>query len=88
MNRFLVDVDQAMENILQVRASVGARLNAIENETAVNEDFEIHLQQMLSDIRDVDLTEAIVRLNQQLTSLDAAHRSFALVQNQSLFDFL
>lgn len=88
MNRFLVDVDQAMENILRVRANVGARLNAIENETAVNEDFEIHIQQTLSDIRDIDLAEAISRLNQQLGSLDAAHRSFLLVQNQSLFDFL
>lgn len=88
MNRFLSDVDQAMENLLRVRAGVGARLNAIENETAVNEDFEIHLQQMLSDIRDIDLTEAISRLNQQLGSLEAAHRSFLLVQNQSLFNFL
>ena len=88
MNRFLVDVDQAMENILGVRANVGARLNAIENEAAVNEDFEIHLQQMLSDVRDIDLTEAISRLNQQLASLEAAHRSFLLVQNQSLFNFL
>ena len=88
MNRFLTDVDQAMENILRVRANVGARLNAIENETAVNEDFEIHLQQTLSDIRDIDLTEAISRLNQQLASLEAAHRSFLLVQNQSLFNFL
>jgi flagellar hook-associated protein 3 FlgL len=88
MNRFLADIDQAADRINGVRAGVGARLNAVENERNLNEDLKLQLTESVSQLRDVDLAEAITRLNQQLTTLQAAQQSFVQVQNLSLFNFL
>ena len=88
INRFLLDVDQALENLRQVRTSIGARLNAVESEQGVNADFELFLVESLSKVRDVDMAEAISRLNLQLTGLQAAQQSFLRIQNLSLFALL
>ena len=88
VNRFLTDVDQAVENVLEVRAGVGARLNAIDSEMELNADFEVQVQVDLSAVENADLTELITRLNQQLGTLEAAQLSFARLQNLSLFDII
>ena len=88
LGRSLAEIDHALENVLTVRAGVGARLNATENERFVAEDFSLQLQSSISAIEDVDVAEAVTRLSQQSTTLQAAQRSFALVQNLSLFNFL
>ena len=88
INRVLVDLDQGLENVLQVRADVGARLNSIESERNVNADMELLIAQNLSTLENADLVEVITRLNQQLASLEAAQASFARLQNLSLFNFL
>lgn len=88
VNRFLTDVDQAVENVLQVRAGVGARLNAIDSEMEVNADFEVQIQADLSAVENADLSELITRLNQQLGTLQAAQLSFAQLQNLSLFNYI
>ena len=88
VNRALSDLDQALENVRRVRAGVGARLNAIDNEKQANEDFSLHLKERLSQVQDLDYAEAISRLNQQLAGLQAAQQSFVRLQNLSLFNFL
>lgn len=88
VNRFLTDVDQAVENVLEMRAGVGARLNAIDSEMELNADFEVQVQVDLSAVENADLAELITRLNQQLGTLEAAQLSFARLQNLSLFDII
>ncbi len=88
LNRFLSDVDQGMENLLRVRAGVGAKLNAVDSEKAVNESFEVHLRGVRSAVEDIDLAEAITRFNQQANILEAAQLSFSRVEGLSLFNFL
>ena len=46
------------------------------------------LQELVSEIRDLDFAEAISRLQQDLTSLEAAQQSFARIQGNSLFRFI
>ena len=88
VNRVLSDLDQTMENVLQTRAQVGARINAIDSEREVNTDLELLISQDLSGVQDVDLVEVITLLNQQLGALQAAQLSFVKVQNLSLFNFI
>ena len=88
INRVLADLDQAEENITNVRTSVGARLNAIDAQVRNNEDQILALDETLSLIGDLDYAEAVSRLNLQLTGLQAAQQAFVRVQNLSLFNFL
>lgn len=88
LNRGLVDLDQGMENITNIRTRIGARLNNIDSQKEINEDFKLQTETILSSIRDVDFAEATSRLNIQLVSLQAAQQSFVRIQSLSLFNFL
>jgi flagellar hook-associated protein 3 FlgL len=86
--RTIENLDRALDRVIDVRASVGGRLNAIDTQLAVNGDVDVELQSLLSEIRDLDYADAITRLQQQLTSLEAAQKSFAITQDLSLFNFI
>jgi len=84
----LNNLDQAIGNVLEVQTDVGVRLNRIESQQAINEDFNLQLQTTLSDVQDVDFAEAISKLNLQLVALQAAQQTYVTTQRLSLFDYL
>ncbi len=88
MNRVLSELDLGLENILDVRARVGGRLNSLEGQRNINADFKLQLEQTLSEVQDLDYAEAIGRFNLELVALQAAQQSFARIQGLSLFNFL
>ena len=84
----LGQLDNAENRLLEVRASVGSRLQGIEDLQSTQQDIGLGLQELVSEIRDLDFAEAIARLQQDLTTLEAAQQSFARIQGNSLFRFL
>jgi len=88
LNRTLLDFDQALGKVIETRAGVGSRLSAIESQAEVNADMELDLRTLISDLKDLDYAEALSRLEQQLTSLEAAQKSYARLQGLSLFNYL
>jgi flagellar hook-associated protein 3 FlgL len=84
----LTDIDTAMDKILVVRADVGSRLRAVDDQRSTNESFDLVLQKERADLVNLDYTEAISRFNQQLLALQASEQVFAKVQGLSLFDYL
>ncbi len=88
VNRFFVAVDSGMVNLNQIRAQVGARLNALDSQEGLNEDFMLELKSTISEVEDLDYAEAITRLTQQQTALEAAQQSYIRIQGLSLFNSL
>jgi flagellar hook-associated protein 3 FlgL len=88
VSEFLVNVDQAEDKLLQTRAAVGARMNVVDSQENLNEDFTLNLTKTLSSIEDLDFAEAVSLLQQQLIGLEAAQAAFVKVQGLSLFDYL
>ena len=43
MDRVLLDIDQAREKMLEIRASAGARLNTIDTQKIVNDDMTLQM---------------------------------------------
>ncbi|WP_127476408.1 flagellar hook-associated protein FlgL [Sulfurivermis fontis] len=85
---FLSNIEQGMNNILTVRASVGARLNAIDGQRYINEDQLLQTTQIISSVEDLDYAEAVSRLNLQMAGLEAAQQTYLKVQGLSLFNYL
>lgn len=85
---FLNNIDQAMENVSQVRNQVGSRLNAVDGQRGVNETFVLFAEENLSRVEDLDYVEASSRLQMQLMTYQASQQSYVLVQGLSLFDFI
>jgi flagellar hook-associated protein 3 FlgL len=84
----IADLDQSLARTLSVRAEVGSRLSAIDNAANSREIEAIDLQQLLSDLRDVDYAEAISKLNQEYAGLQAAQAAYSKIAQLSLFDYL
>lgn len=88
MENVLNNLDRNLSHVIDIRARIGARLNSIDGQLNLNESSVLQLRETLSEIQDLDFAEAISRLTQQTTSLEAAQQSFLRIQGLSLFNFL
>ncbi len=84
----LTDLDAALDKLFSKRAEVGSRINTIESQQQINEQYTIQLKSALSSIEDLDYAEAIARMNLQLVGLQAAQQSYQMIQNLSLFNYM
>jgi len=84
----LTNLDRNLDNVVEIRARVGARLNSTEDQANINESSLLQVQETLSGIQDLDYAEAISQLEQQRITLQAAQQSFVRIQSLSLFNFL
>lgn len=82
------NLDNALDSILSVRASVGSRLKEIDSLDDAGADRNIQYAQALSQLQDVDYVKAISDLNQQQVTLEAAQKSFVKISGLSLFNLL
>jgi len=84
----LENIDRAMDGMLNVQAKIGGRFNSIESQQADNEAVTVKLEEVRSEIEDLDLAEAISKLTFQTTALQASQQTFVRVQGLSLFEFI
>ncbi|HNP64362.1 MAG TPA: flagellar hook-associated protein FlgL [Woeseiaceae bacterium] len=87
INIGILNLDQAIGNILDVRTQVGSRLSSIESQLDNNGAFALSYQDTLASIEDLDYAEAISRLSMESTTLEAAQQSFIRTQSLSLFNY-
>ena len=88
LNSAMTDVDNSLDNVLRVRATIGSRLNEVDTATSSSQDLVVQYQSTLSGLRDLDYAKAISDLTQQQMVLQAAQQSFAKIQTLSLFNYL
>ena len=88
MANVLNNLDRNLNNINDIRARVGARLNSTEDQANINDSSLLQVRETLSEIQDLDFAEAVSQLEQQRISLEAAQQSFIRIQSLSLFNFL
>ena len=88
INTSIQEIDLAIGNVSDIRTQIGTRLSAIEGQADSNSAAALLTQQTISEIEDLDYAEALSRLTQQVSTLEAAQQSFVLTQRLSLFQLL
>lgn len=88
INRSIMDLDRAFDNIIETRSRVGSRLSIIDEKTASNESFILEITSTLSEVQDLDLISAASEMSVRVGTLEAAQASFVRIQGLSLFNFL
>lgn len=81
-------LDQSLDRTLTVRAQIGSQQVEVEQLGFIGSDLDLQYQATLSDLQDLDYNEAISRLTQQRTFLEAAQQSFLKTTGLSLFNYL
>ncbi|MGX6607792.1 flagellin N-terminal helical domain-containing protein [Micromonosporaceae bacterium Da 78-11] len=84
----LANLDTAHDLLKSTLSDVGARYNRVTQMKQSAEDHLLSVTSQLSDIEDVDLPKAIMELQIQQTSYQAALAASAKVIQPSLIDFL
>ncbi|MFI4865495.1 MAG: flagellar hook-associated protein FlgL [Steroidobacterales bacterium] len=84
----LTNIDQDINHLSTVSASVGGRLNMLSAQTTTNTATSTALTTQQSSLQDVDYAKATATLSQQMVGLQAAEQSYAAISQLSLFKYL
>lgn len=84
----LDDIKRSLDKVINVRSSVGVRLNALDRQEEINGDTTLEMQSILSQTEDLDYADAISQFSQQSVSLQAAQQTFSQVKKLTLFNYL
>jgi flagellar hook-associated protein 3 FlgL len=84
----LNSINNASEQILEIQATVGARLNRVNSADSRAENDVISFTELLSDAVDIDASEAIMNYQMELLTLQASLQAGARLLQPKLIDFL
>ena len=88
MQRGVGEMDNLLNGISLSQANVGTDLNVVDQQNQVIDDTKLSLKTTLSNIEDLDMAEAITKMNKQMLSLEASQSSFAKISQLNLFNFI
>ena len=80
--------DNTLDSTLRIRAQVGSQMVELEQLGNITSDMDLQYAETLKRLQDCDYAEAISRLTQLQTNLEAAQLSFMRVSGLSLFNYL
>jgi flagellar hook-associated protein 3 FlgL len=84
----LKGIGQAQQSVTTSRASLGPRLNLLDDARAEQAALDLINEEALSDLVDLDYNEAASRLSYQTFVLEAAQQSLVKIANLSLFNYM
>ena len=88
LNTAMRDLDNSLDNVLTVRASAGARLNELDVIDSVGSNRMLNYDQTLSDLVDLDYTEAISEYSLRQIGMQASQKAFVDIKGLSLFNYM
>lgn len=88
ISNLLGDLDKSIENLLQVRGEVGAKMNTVEVIKDRAEEMTLNFTSLLSKTEDTDMGEAVMKLNILESVYKASLSIGARVIQPTLVDFL
>jgi flagellar hook-associated protein 3 FlgL len=88
LQRGLGEIDQLQQGLSNANAQVGTDMNVIDSQNNVLDEIVLRLKSTLSDVQDLDYTEAITKMNKDQLALEAAQNTFAKISKLSLFNFI
>jgi flagellar hook-associated protein 3 FlgL len=84
----LQQLGNAVTNVDNVQASVGARINAVSAANSSAQSQQTTLQSSVSQLSDTDYAAATTQLSTEELALQAAEESYASIAKLSLFNYL
>ena len=88
LNMAQLELDAGLDNIVNTRSRVGARMQTLSNQTSISEEFKLVSQSAMSKLEDLDMAQAISELQLEQTKLEVAQQTFVQLQRLNLFDLI
>lgn len=84
----VTNLDNALTRIIQLQASNGFVASRVESVTIRNQALEVVNKQLIADLSEVDMAQAISRLNQDKLAVEASYNLIRQISQLSLLNFL
>lgn len=88
LGKTLTALEGVQDVNIRTRGSIGARMNALEQQELVNEDYQLFTKGALSSFEDLEYNEALSRFALEQATLEAAYSSFSQISGLSLFNYI
>ena len=88
MDQGLAELDVLSQGVAVSIAKVGSAMNVVQNQTAVLDETRLQLKTVLSEIEDLDYTEAVTEMQKRMMALEASQASFAQISRLNLFEYI
>jgi flagellar hook-associated protein 3 FlgL len=88
LGNLIADLDAVMDNLLRVRAGLGARMNRVELTSNRLDDDNVNFTKLMSINEDIDIALAIMNLQNEMNVYQASLSTGARVIQKSLVDYL
>ena len=88
IQRGIKELDRMQQGIIDANAQVGTDMNVVDSQNSVLDEISLRLKTTLSDVQDLDYTEAITKMNKDQLALESAQSSFAKISKLTLFSYI
>lgn len=88
LDQLLTDFDAASSQITNTQSQIGSRENLLESAKTRLQDVKLNMDETLSNLRDVDITDAVTDLNRRENAYQAVLAASSKLVQQNLLDFL
>lgn len=84
----LDDINKSVDDVSLSISKIGFTMNKMDDFKNYLNDIQVDKEAYLSTLTDADMAESISKLNQAQTAYQAALKSYSIIQNLSLFDYI
>jgi len=88
IQRGIKELDRMQQGISDASAQLGTDMNVVDSQGGVLDEITLRLKTTLSDVQDLDYTEAITKMNKDQLALESAQSTFARISKLSLFNYI
>ena len=88
IQRGIKELDRMQQGISDASAQLGTDMNVVDSQGGMLDEITLRLKTTLSDVQDLDYTEAITKMNKDQLALESAQSTFAKISKLSLFNYI
>ncbi|MGF1874771.1 flagellar hook-associated protein FlgL [Photobacterium frigidiphilum] len=82
------ELAQGFKHINRARSEVGTRLQTLDRQEDMHQDFKIVMNEARGTLEDLDYATAVIELNQNMMALQASQQAFAKTKDLNLFNYI
>ncbi|GAB6259877.1 flagellar hook-associated protein FlgL [Photobacterium sp. CCB-ST2H9] len=82
------EFSQAFKHINRARSEVGTRLQTLDRQEDMHQDFKLVINKARGTMEDLDYGKAVIELNENMLALQASQQAFAKAKDLTLFNYI
>ena len=88
LHQAVADLSEGFKHINRARSEIGTRLQTLDRQENMHEDFRIVMTQARGTLEDLDYATAVIDLNENMMALQASQQAFAKTKDLNLFNYI